>query len=151
MSEPASYQPPVSVPRTYPHNSGHRRGWVLGIVSTFVAAVIVIAVVALMDDGDGTSSSTEQTAPAPLQSAQAPQPISRAALMAEYARIAPLDRTATPDTVDDLAQSTCGLLRSGSTTDRLISVANEQYGANATRVVQLLVSYKCPEFLKDFK
>jgi hypothetical protein len=71
--------------------------------------------------------------------------------MIEYARIAPLDRSATPDTVDSLANSTCALLRQGHSTDELITIATVNYQANATEVVRLLVSYRCPEFMTAFK
>ncbi|HEV2778399.1 MAG TPA: hypothetical protein VGX25_03270 [Actinophytocola sp.] len=80
-----------------------------------------------------------------------PEPISRAELMAEYARINPIDESATPDKVDDTARTACNLLNQGTTTDALISSVTDVYQSNATAVVRLLVSYGCPQYLKDFK
>ena len=71
--------------------------------------------------------------------------------MDEYAQIAPLDTSATPETVDSLAQGVCSLLDSGKSTDLLISTGTDIYGASSTKVMMLLVSYKCPKYLGDFK
>lgn len=71
--------------------------------------------------------------------------------MARYAEIAPLDTSATPETIDSLAQSTCSLLDAGQPTDLLISSGTNIYGANSTQVMRLLVAYRCPKYLKDFK
>lgn len=83
--------------------------------------------------------------------ADAPQPISRAELMSRYAKINPLDSSATPASMDENADLACSKLRQGVTTDQLITAVTPVYKTNTTEVIMLLVSYKCPEFLKDFK
>jgi hypothetical protein len=80
-----------------------------------------------------------------------PKPISRSDLLGRYAEINPIDRTATPETMDQNAQKACGLLRDGKTTDDLVTVSTGIYKSHATEVVRLLVSYGCPEFLGSFR
>lgn len=79
------------------------------------------------------------------------EPITRAELMARYAEIAPLDESATPATMDGLADEVCGGLDEGSTTDQMIIAVTDMLGPDATEVVQLLVSYHCPEHLDLFR
>lgn len=80
-----------------------------------------------------------------------PAPISRTELMRQYAEIAPNDRSATPEVMDKLAETACEALTLGHSTDEVITAANPQFGANATRVMMLVVEYKCPERLGEFK
>ncbi|MBE1465504.1 hypothetical protein [Kibdelosporangium phytohabitans] len=103
-----------------------------------VAAVVATVVVLVLGGGD-------QQQPA------APQPIARSELMRQYAEINPVDSSATPETVDGLAESICTKLSEGHSTDKLITVATETYSSKATEVIRLLVSYRCPGHLKDFK
>jgi hypothetical protein len=119
--------------------------WFAGVGSLLTIALIVI-VTLVLTGGDGKPAN-----PRTSYFTSAPEPISRAELMAEYARIAPFDTSATPAAVDSLAQRTCALLDSGKSTDLLIDTATSIYGADATKVTKLLVSYKCPKYLKDFK
>lgn len=70
--------------------------------------------------------------------------------MAEYAEISPLDESATPETIDGLAQQVCDALDVGLTTDDVIEMVTDIYGPDATQVVQLLVSYQCTEHLDEF-
>lgn len=110
------------------------------IASGFLAIATVVTVIVLV-----TSSGSPSTTPV------VPQPISRSELMSKYARLAPLDKSATPETMDSLARTACAKLQQGISTDKLITVSTDMFEANATQVVMLLVSYRCPEFLKDFK
>ena len=80
-----------------------------------------------------------------------PQPITRADLMRQYATIRPMDGSATPETMDDFAGITCTQLRHGISADTVITTATETYQAQATEVIRLLVSYRCPEYLKSFR
>lgn len=123
--------------------------WITLGCALAVIAGIIVGVLALTGGGNGGQPIGESGSPA--VSAGAPAPISRSDLMADYAKIAPFDRSATPETIDDLAKSTCGLLDAGKSTDLLISTATKQYNANATAVIHLLVSYRCPKYLKDFR
>lgn len=111
----------------------------LAVGAVALIAGIAFTLIALTSDGE--------PAPGPVAS----QPISRTELMAKYADINPIDRSATPETMDALATSTCDALGKGITTDRIITVATDQYASKATAVIRLLVSYRCPERLADFK
>lgn len=77
--------------------------------------------------------------------------ITRADLMARYAEIAPTDLTATPAKIDQLADGTCGAIEDGTALDEIITDATDVYGPAATEVVELLVSYRCPDHLDKFK
>lgn len=107
---------------------------------------LIVTVTLVLTGGDGKPTSARTS-----YFTSEPEPISRAELMAEYARIAPLDTSATPAAVDSLAQQACKLLDSGKSTDLLIDTGTSIYGADATKVMELLVSYQCPKYLKDFK
>jgi hypothetical protein len=126
---------------------GPRRGVVAAVVVGAAALVGGVLAFAL------TAPATEGSAPTLGASAAtaAPKQITRAELMQRYAELAPLDRSATPATMDDLADSTCGNISRGIDVDRMITVATEQYHANATEVLRLLVSYRCPQHLGLFK
>jgi hypothetical protein len=123
--------------------------WVVAIAVGLIIAIITTVAVSTSGGGSNLLPAGIGASPSST-SAEAPRPISRAELMRNYARIAPLDKSATPETIDALAEGICGLLRQGTSTDKLISESTDVYRANATQVVQLLVSYKCPEFLQDF-
>lgn len=120
--------------------------WFAGIATLAIAGLVVTLVLVMNDSGSTTAAPRGGSF-----FSSAPQPISRAELMSRYAEIAPLDRSATPEAVDALALGMCSLLDKGKSTDFLISTSTDVYGANATKVVELLVSYKCPKYLKDFK
>jgi hypothetical protein len=127
-----------------------RRAWIGGLV---VAAAVLIGgafaiTSTLMDDSATASSDITQTS---TSSAVTPEPISRVELMEEYAKVAPDDATATPDAIDDVAEQACDKLIRGHSTDELITAVTDLYGANSTKVMRLLVSYGCPEYLEDFK
>lgn len=122
----------------------------MSIRVAITVCLLVLAAACSTSDPQAASStpvgsSTIATAPA------TPQPISRAELMSRYAKINPFDQTATPQSMDDNANLTCGKLRQGFTTDQLITAGTTVYKTNTTEVIMLLVSYRCPEFLKDFK
>lgn len=142
--EPISWTPPRRRRSVWP--------WV-AVVLVAVAAGITGIVLAVTSDDDApmAASTTAAQASTTVASKTDPGPITRSELMAEYARIAPMDRSATPETVDGLAKRTCDLLVGGTTTDTVISAATEIYGAQATEVIRLLASYKCPRELAEFK
>lgn len=117
-----------------------RKSWAI-VAFGFLAIATAATVIVLITSG------TDSPAATPAE----PKPISRVDLMSRYAQLAPLDKSATPETMDSLANSACSKLRSGISTDKLITVGTEMFKANSTEVFRLLVSYKCPEFLKDFK
>lgn len=149
MSQPQGpYQPQFSGWEPPPPVPPRRKPWLLASAGVVIAILATIVVVALVN-----SRGTDNSGPAPVSVVveSAPKPITRADLMAEYARIAPLDRTASPELIDSIAESACSLLDAGKSTDLLISTATMQYNANATAVMRLLVSYRCPKYLKDFK
>jgi hypothetical protein len=109
-----------------------------------VAGIIVVVNVAVGTGGDaaeGTLSGVSATT----------EPISRAEVLAQYAEISPLDSSATPENVDTLATLICERLDTGTSTDTVITDATDTWNANATEVVRLLVSYRCPEHLGEFK
>lgn len=140
MSQPFEQSPPNPATwQTHNQPTPRRRRpawpWVTLAGAVVVIAAIIISVLALT--GDGSDPAVE--------------PISRAELMAEYAKIAPRDKTATPETIDAIAVGACDLLDRGMPTDRVISTTTDIYGAQATQVIRLFVSYKCPGHLKDFK
>lgn len=122
-----------------------------------VRAAITVGLLALALSAcsatDNSSGATIGSNPflAPVGAAATPQPISRAELMSKYAQINSRDGTATPETMDSLADAACRKLREGYSTDKLITVSTDIYKTNATEMIMLLVSYRCPEFLKDFK
>lgn len=122
-----------------------------------IRAAIAVGLLTLALPACGSTSTPQATSfsnpfGSPVSAAAAtPQSISRAELMSKYAQINPLDRSATPETMDALADSACRKLREGYATDKLITVSTDIYKTNATQMMMLLVSYRCPEFLKDFK
>lgn len=125
-----------------------RRAWIVGVMVAAAALVGGTFVITALVDGPATTaigriSQTSTTSP--------PKPISRVELMEEYAKIAPDDATATPDTMDDIAGQVCDKLARGHSTDELITALTDMYRTNSTKVVRLLVSYGCPEYLADFK
>jgi hypothetical protein len=133
-------------PPNYPRPKRKMWPWVAGISGILAAGLIVTLVLVLNGNGSGNIPRASG-----VHFDSTPKPISRADLMAKYAQIAPLDTSATPDTIDLLAQQSCSLLDNGKSTDLLISAGTSIYGASATQVMQLMVSYKCPKYLKDFK
>lgn len=121
-------------------------GWLVLAAAILIGAAFAITSV-LMDDSATASRDIVRTSTTPSP----PKPISRAELMEEYAKIAPNDVTATPETIDDVAEQACDKLDKGHTTDELITAVNDMYRTNSTKVMRLLVSYGCPEYLADFK
>ncbi len=120
-----------------------KRGrWIAGVV---VAAAVLVggafAITSTLVD-DPASASNE---------VPVPEPITRAELFEEYATISPADSTATPERIDKVARDICDLLDSGHSTDELITSITPDYGANATRLMRLFVSYGCPKHLDAFK
>lgn len=120
--------------------TGHRLLW---IVAAAIGGTIALAL--LLTGGSSNSARGISII------SSTPEPITRAELMHRYAQIAPLDRTATPSGMDELADTACQALDAGITTDQVIGAGNSIYGANATEVSRLLVSYRCPNYLGDFK
>lgn len=117
-----------------------------------LAALIVVVIGLVMALTGGLREPVPGAAVAPANATPiAPEPITRADLMRRYAELAPFDRTATPDNVDKLADAVCERIRIGFTMDELITVATEEYNANATEVLRLMVAYKCPQSLRLFK
>jgi hypothetical protein len=129
--EPAGFwqqAPQVPLPRRRPIWPWLTLGCALAVIGGIIAVVLAVT------SGGGEA-----------------EPISRSELMAEYAKVAPRDKSATPETIDDIAASTCKLLDNGTASDRVIDTATEIYGAQATQIVRLLVSYKCPKHLAGLK
>lgn len=113
-----------------------------------VSGGIIVAVLLL--SGETVEEGEPVANPAPAIE-PTPESITRAELLAEYAEISPFDESATPEVIDDLASGVCDGLSQGLTTDDLIDSGTDIYGPDATRVMQLLVSYDCPEYLDDFR
>lgn len=116
------------------------------VFTTTAVVIIAIGVTMLLTLGHHGSSANYV-----FPAAAGPAKISRAQMMAEYAKIVPNDNTATPGMMDTLSAEVCGILASGKPTDAVITVLTADYESNATRVAQLLVSYECPIYLKSFR
>jgi hypothetical protein len=125
---------------------------VAAVVAAVAAGIVGIVLAVTSDDDAPANAAPNTTTVTTTVSVKSdPEPISRAELMAEYARIAPMDRSATPETIDGLAKRMCELLVGGTPTDEVISKATDIYGAQATEVVRLMASYGCPKELAEFK
>lgn len=159
MSTPySSYQPGPDYPPTPtpPAHSQPRRPrwpWLAGIAALIVVGGIAALAVVLTRAEDRTTPQGNGSAfssSTPIAD-DVPEPITRVELMQRYAEIAPIDESATPETMDALASDTCDALSAGVTTDDIIAAGTDIYGPQSTEVAYLLVSYGCPEYLSDFK
>lgn len=146
--------PQPDPPTTIQPRSLRAPKWAIVALAVVIVAVCVAALVVLFLS---PNADAPPAPPAPKgigrvgAAAPTPQSISRADLMESYAKLAPRDQSATPETMDTLAASTCRGLDQGVTTDAMITVATRQFHANATEVIRLLVSYRCPTHLSEFK
>ena len=120
--------------------------FIVSCLSTVLLLGGLVAFLALRTPDPSVVRALTQSA----QQQSAPKPITRSQLMTQYAEIDPIDNSATPETVDTVATNTCALLKSGRSTDQLISDSTQYWGPKSTQVIKLLVSYKCPQFLADF-
>ncbi len=129
-----------------------RTVWALTAVLALVLIVTAGALLSINreDPPSAASTSTVKTTTTTTTS-NTPAAITRSEVMKRYAEINPLDRTATPATVDAIAVHVCIMLRDGTSTDAVITTMTDIYRARATELAQLLVSYECPGYLAGFK